>query len=104
MTNRGLEIVRMMGFSDVNAVLEAVGKGELIVLKLPRERCLDSVNWLRAQIPGVRGMDEDLGDTLDEIADGLDFALELERYPVGADVCEMELPNGWPSYCDKDRR
>ena len=44
---------------------------------------------------------EDLGDALDEVADGLDFALELERYPANSDICEMDLPHGWPSYCDK---
>ena len=28
--------------------------------------------------------------------------MELERYPVDTDVCDMNLPHGWPSYCDKE--
>jgi hypothetical protein len=41
---------------------------------------------------------------LEELASGLDFFAELRRYPPGADVCEMDLPHGWPSYCDKDAK
>ncbi|MBN1260799.1 MAG: hypothetical protein JXB35_08975 [Anaerolineae bacterium] len=103
MTERALEIARMMGYDGYEKVCQAIGAGELILLKLPHESRLQVSNWLREEIPMVRGRDEGLADALDEIADGLDFASELERYPAGSDICEMDLPHGWPSYCEKAR-
>jgi hypothetical protein len=82
--------------------MEAIGRGELILLKVPEDTRLNVAKWIRQQVPPVRDDQEILADALDDIADGLDMAQELTRYPADTDVCEMDLPHGWPSYCDKD--
>jgi hypothetical protein len=102
MIDRAREIGKMMGYEDLDAILAAVGRGELILLKVPPEERLDVAEWLRGQIPEVRGAEPALADSLDDIADGLDLAMELTRYPADTDVCDMHLPYGWPSYCDKN--
>lgn len=102
MINRGREIAKMMGYATTEALLEAIGKGELILLKLPEGGHLQAANWLREKTPEVRAVDANLGDTLEELSSGLEFSLELGHYPADADVCEMDLPHGWPSYCEKD--
>jgi hypothetical protein len=104
MIDRAREIAQMMGYASIDATLEAIGKGELILLKMPEEERQDVAQWLRSRIPEVRDSAEELGDMLEELASGLDFFAELRRYPPGADVCEMDLPHGWPSYCDKDAK
>ena len=104
MIERAREIAQMMGYKSIDATLEAIGKGELLLLKVPEEERQDVAQWLRARIPEVRSVDEDLATTLEELASGLDFFAELRRYPPDADVCEMDLPHGWPSYCDKDAK
>ena len=101
MIDRAREIGQMMGYDSIDAILEAIGCGELILVKLPDEKRMKASEWLHQKAPEVRAMDEDLGDALDEIGDGLDFALELKRYPAATDICEMDLPHGWPSYCEK---
>jgi len=101
MINRAREIAQMMGYSSIDATLEAIGRGELILIKLADTQRHAVAEWLHAQAPVVRAKQEDLGDALEEVADGLDFALELERYPANSDICEMDLPHGWPSYCEK---
>jgi hypothetical protein len=100
MINRAREIVEMMGYDNIDAALEAIGRGELILLKVPEQKRLDSANWVRSQVPEVRNVDAALADVLDDIADGVEMAMELQRYPVDTDVCDMDLPHGWPSYCE----
>ena len=100
MINRAREIAQMMGYNSIDATLEAIGRGELILLKVPESKRLEVANWVRSQVPEVRGEDAVLADVLDDIADGVEMAMELQHYPVDTDVCNMDLPNGWPSYCD----
>ena len=102
MINRAREIAQMMGYNSIDATLEAIGRGELILLKVPESKRLEVTNWVRSQVPGVRDEDTVLADVLDDIADGVEMAIELQRYPVDTDICDMDLPNGWPSYCDTD--
>lgn len=102
MIDRGQEIAKGMGYESADEVLDAIGRGELILLKLPDQQRLETSKWIRQRIPAVRGSNETLAEILDDIADGLDMALELSRYPADTDICEMDLPFGWPSYCDKD--
>lgn len=102
MIERAREIAKMMSYDDLNALLYAIGQGEVILLKVPESRRLAASKWIRQQIPDLRWTDTPLAATLDDIADGLDMALELIRYPVDSDVCDLDLPNGWPSYCDKE--
>ncbi len=102
MIDRARDIARTMGYESIDATLEAVGRGELILLKVPDDERLEASEWLRGQIPAVRKTDEVLAEILDDIADGLDMAMELTRYPADTDICEMDLPHGWPSYCDKE--
>jgi hypothetical protein len=102
MIDRAREIGKMMGYENLDAILAAVGRGELILLQIPMQERMDVAEWLREQIPEVRGQEPALADSLDDIADGLDLAMELTRYPSDTDVCDIDLPHGWPSYCDKD--
>ncbi|MCJ7551511.1 MAG: hypothetical protein MUQ30_17715 [Anaerolineae bacterium] len=102
MINRAREIAQTMGYDSIDATLEAIGRGELILLKVPEQKRLEVTNWVRSQIPEVRDEDAVLADVLDDIADGVDMAIELRHYPVDTDVCDMDLPHGWPSYCDTD--
>ncbi len=102
MIDRAREIGRMMGYDNLDAILAAVGRGELILLKVPVQERLDVSEWLRGRIPEVRGEEPALANSLDDIADGLELAMELTRYPLDTDVCNIDLPHGWPSYCDKD--
>ena len=73
-------------------------------MKINDEQRLKIARWIMDRVATVRGEDEDLGDALEDLADGIAFALELMRYPADTDICEMNLPLGWPSYCDKDLR
>jgi hypothetical protein len=102
MIDRARDIVKMMGYESLDGALAAIGRGELILLKLPGEQRLSASLWMREQIPQVRTNDADLAETLDDVADGLEMALELTRYPADTDVCDLDLPHGWPSYCDKE--
>jgi hypothetical protein len=102
MIDRAREIAKMMGYESIDATLEAIGQGELILLKVPNQQRLEVSQWVRKQVAEVRGDSEALATTLDDIADGLDMALELARYPADTDVCDLDLPYGWPSYCDKE--
>ncbi len=102
MIDRARQITKMMGYDSIDETLAAIGSGELVLLKLPEQERLQASQWLRARIPAVRSEDEILAEILDDVADGLDMAMELTRYPVDTDVCEMNLPHGWPSYCDKE--
>lgn len=101
MIDRARDIGKMMGYDDLDAILAAVGRGELILLKVSSEERMEVAEWLRGQIPEVRGEEPALANSLDDIADGLDLAMELMRYPSDSDVCDLDLPHGWPSYCDK---
>ncbi len=103
MINRGSEIVKMMGYDTTEALLDAIGKGEVTLVKFPASGQLQAANWLREQLPAVRGRNAALADALEELGNGLEFSLELEHYPADSDVCEMDLPHGWPSYCEKER-
>jgi hypothetical protein len=102
MTDRAREMARILGYDGLDALLDAIGQGEVILLKVPESQRLTASKWIRQQIPDLRWADTSLATTLDDIADGLDMALELIRYPIDSDVCDLNLPNGWPSYCDKD--
>lgn len=101
MIERARDIAQMMGYESLDATLEAIGSGEVILLKVPDERRLEIAAWLRQQIPTVRDQKEELANALDDMADGLELAMELRRYPADTDVCDLDLPHGWPSYCDK---
>lgn len=102
MIDRAREIAQMMGYDSIDETMEAIGQGELILLKVPDQTRLEVISWIRRQVPEVRSEQPALADALDDIANGLDMALELTRYPADTDVCELDLPHGWPSYCDKD--
>lgn len=102
MIDRAREIAEMMAYDSLDALLDAIGQGEVILLKVPESQRLTASKWIRQQIPDLRWTDTPLAATLDDIADSLDMALELTRYPVDSDVCDLDLPNGWPSYCDKE--
>ncbi len=104
MINRAREIAQMMGYNNIDDTLDAIGHGELILLKISTEQRLKLSKWIMDRVPSVRGQDEDFGAALEDLADGIAFALELIRYPADTDICEMDLPLGWPSYCDKDLR
>lgn len=101
MINRGREIIQMMGYTSIDAALEAVGQGELILLKVDAEQRLHVAEWLRKQLAAVEATDALLAATLNDMADGLDLAMELTRYPADTDICELDLPHGWPSYCER---
>lgn len=102
MIDRAREIVKMMGYESIDATLDAIGRGELILLKVPAEQRLEVSEWMRGRIPEVHGQDQALAGSLEDIANGLEMAMELTRYPADTDVCDMDLPHGWPSYCDKE--
>lgn len=101
MIDRVRDIVRAMGYESIDATLEAIGNGDLILVKVDPEQRLKAALWLQERIAAVRGEDEALAETLEDIAGGLEFALELTRYPADSDVCEMDVPHGWPSYCER---
>jgi hypothetical protein len=101
MIERAREIAQMMGYDGIDAMLEAIGGGEVILFKVSNEQQLEVANWLRNQIPELRAEKEDLANSLDDMADGLELAMELTHYPIDTDVCDMNLPHGWPSYCHK---
>ena len=44
----------MMGYNSIDATLEAIGHGELILLKVPESKRLEVTSWVRSQVPGVR--------------------------------------------------
>ncbi|MGC9520932.1 MAG: hypothetical protein ACP5HG_03500 [Anaerolineae bacterium] len=102
MIERAREIAKMMGYESIDATLEAIGRGELILLKVPDEQRVEAAGWMHGQVPEIRAKNEELAQTLDDIASGLEMAMELTRYPADTDVCDMDLPHGWPSYCDKE--
>ena len=104
MINRAREMAQMMGYNSIDETLDAIGRGELILVKISDEQRLKLSRWIMDRVPMVRAEDEDLADAMDDLADGIAFALELMRYPADTDICEMNLPMGWPSYCDKDLR
>jgi len=104
MFERAKEIAEMLGYTSTNELLTAIGSGDVIVLKVPNTERLPASKWLRGQAPEIHRQDDALGSTLEAIAAGLDFAMELKHYPSGSDICDMDLPNGWPSYCDQTKR
>jgi hypothetical protein len=104
MITRAREMTQMMGYKSIDETLGAIGRGELILVKIDEDLRLKLSQWIMNRVPAVRAEDEDLADALDDLAEGIAFAHELERYPADTDICEMDLPLGWPSYCDKDFR
>jgi hypothetical protein len=102
MINRARAIAQMMGYESIDEILEAIGEGELIMLKVPESARQRLGDWLHEQAAALEN-DEALSEALSDLANGIDLAHELERYPSGADVCDIDLPHGWPSYCDKNR-
>lgn len=103
MVERAREIMQIMGYESVDAVLKAIAEGEVILLKIPDERRVRLAEWLYERVPEIRDWDPELADALDDLADGVELAHELVRYPVDIDVCDLDLPHGWPSYCDRRR-
>jgi len=101
MIDRARDIAKMMGYSSIDAILEAIGSGELILVKAVEGRRSKTSQWIRVRLAGARGEDTGVAETLEDIADALDLATELAHYPAGADVCDMDLPYGWPSYCER---
>jgi hypothetical protein len=102
MIDRARDIAKMMGYSSIDAILEAIGSGELILVKAVEGRRSKTSQWVRARLAGARGEDAAVAETLEDIADALDLATELAHYPVDADICDMDLPYGWPSYCERN--
>jgi len=98
MIERGYEIADMMGYAGSEAVFKAIGEGELILVKVPTDKRLELARWLRE----IKSEAEpEIGTLLEDIADAVELALELERYPMGGALCDLDLPHGWPSYCEK---
>lgn len=101
MVERAREIMSMMGYESVDKMLAAIASGDLILIKMPVEDREEVVEWLAAQVDHVREQNEHLADLLLDVAEGVELAWELERYPHEADICDMDLPHGWPSYCQR---
>ncbi len=101
MIDRARDIAKTMGYTSVDAILEAIGSGELILVKAMEGRRAKTAEWIRERLASARGEDAGVATTLEDIADALDLATELAHYPAGADVCDIDLPYGWPSYCER---
>ncbi len=101
MINRARDIAKTMGYNTVDEILQAIGSGELILFKIAEGRRIKTAEWLRAQLETVRQSDPALAATLEDIVSGLELASELAHYPVDADICDLNLPYGWPSYCER---
>lgn len=101
MIERGYQITEMMGYTGTEDVFDAIGKGELILVKIPTEKRLELSRWLRDCAGKTLPTGAGLNALLEDIADAVELALELERYPMGSDICDLDLPHGWPSYCEK---
>ncbi|MDY0019698.1 MAG: hypothetical protein RBT47_06840 [Anaerolineae bacterium] len=104
MANRAQEIAEMMGYVTPQALIEAIGEGEVILLKVPEAHQERIAAWLQTQAPEVKKSDAALGEAIHEIARALELSAALKRYPSNSDICELDLPSGWPSYCDKPTR
>lgn len=98
MIERGYQIAEIMGYEGSEDVFSAIGEGELILVKIPTEKRLMLARWLR---DAKARANPEIGALLDDIADAIELALELDRYPMGSDICDLDLPHGWPSYCEK---
>jgi hypothetical protein len=101
MIDRARDIAKTMGYSSIDAILTAIGSGELILVKATEGQRSKTAEWIRAQLATVRGEDVGVAGTLEDIADALELAMELAHYPADADICDMDLPYGWPSYCER---
>lgn len=101
MIDRARDIAKTMGYRSVDAILEAIGSGELILVKATEGERAKTAEWIREHLALVRGEDAGVAATLEDIAGALDLATELARYPADSDVCDMDLPHGWPSYCER---
>jgi hypothetical protein len=102
MINRARDIAKMMGFDSIDTILEAIGRGDLILFKLDDGQQMEASEWLHQQMTAVEKDNERLSATLHDIADGIELAMELKRYPADTDICDMDLPHGWPSYCERE--
>ncbi len=107
MIDRARDIAKTMGYDDIDAILEAIGKGELILFKIAEGRRIKTAEWLRDLGQRVRFglwaagvLPAPHGPRPDDIVRGLELASELAHYPLGAEVCDIDLPHGWPSYCE----
>jgi hypothetical protein len=102
------QIAEMLGYADINALLQALESGKLAAVLLPDEHRIPVTNWLREQAPQLRAEGTTraaaIADGLGELAAFLEFALELERFPAEADLCDLGLPADWPTYCAKGSR
>lgn len=101
MIDRAWDIAKTMGYSSIDAILEAIGSGELTLVKVTEGQRSKTAEWIREHLAIARGEDAGVAGTLEDIAEALDLAMELAHYPADADICDMDLPYGWPSYCER---
>ena len=55
MINRAREIAQMMGYNSIDDTLNAIGRGELILLKINDEQRLKIARWIMDRVATVRG-------------------------------------------------
>ncbi len=101
MIERGFQIAEMMGYEGSEDVFSAIGKGELILVKVPSGKRLELTRWLRECAKKNPPANAELASIMEDMASAIELALELERYPMGSEICDLDLPSGWPSYCEK---
>ena len=101
MISRAQDIAKMMGYESLDEMLEAIGDGQVVLFKVESALRFRVANWLREQAEEVGSTDVELAEQLEELSEGLEFFSELERYPADSDICQLDLPHGWPNYCDK---
>ncbi len=65
------EITRMMGYESIDATLEAIGGGELALLKMDTEDRQAVSAWLWRQASAVRDEKPDLATALEDLASTL---------------------------------
>lgn len=90
-------IIELFGYKQAQELLNAIERGELAVVKLPGALKVQTAVWLREQAEQAPA---EFRGALNEIAGALEYAHTLDRYPV--DVCDLDAPPGWPSYCERD--
>jgi hypothetical protein len=54
MINRAREIAELMGYESVDDILEAIARGEVILLKVPESYRSRTSDWLHDRIPEAR--------------------------------------------------
>ena len=54
MINRAREIAQMMGYNSIDETLDAIGRGELILVKINDEQRLKLSRWIMDRVPSSR--------------------------------------------------